>query len=931
MSHDKRQPSAADSGAKPASGDSASTRVLPGAHEVPSDAGPWPQPGQAVAGYRLIRLLGAGGMGQVFLARQEHPQREVALKLIHRGLAVPEVLARFALEAEALGRLRHQGIAQIYTAGTLQRPEGSVPYLVMEYVEGRPLREYAASVGLADRILLLATICDAVEHAHQRGVIHRDLKPGNILVTPGGLPKVLDFGVARIAGTDANTEHTPQLTRAGIMIGTLSYMSPEQTRTDRDEVDTRSDVYALGVLGYEMLSGRMPYPLPDDQHGIVSTIRETTPIALGKIVPSCRGDIETIIGKALEKPRDRRYPSAGAMADDLRRHLANEAILARPPTIGYRLSKFARRNPALTTSLALAALLAVAGVVGITTFAVREQAARQAAEREAARALATLDFVRSVLSQANPALAGSSDVSVREALRAASDMIAVSYAAQPDTEVELRTLLGNVLLSQGDFDAAGAELSHALALAERTLDVNDRRRLLAESQSAQALGLRGELTRAQALLAALIPRMEASLPADAIELLEARKALAQLRTELGDTEGLEAEVLAIGALVPARRDASTAQLRVDLDTLLAFLARTRGDLDAVVELRRQVAEVSRRDFGEDSLITMIAVDNLALALSEAGQREAAAELQRAQIEGFSARIGEQHPNTLRARNNLGSLLLALGELPEAREQLETARAGMAGIPASHDLHALLAMNLATVAFFEGRLDEAEALLQEAVERMLAERGELHPDSIQAMLSYAVLLHHRQRIEDARHWHRRTLDAVERRFGAQHAMSLQAASEFAAFLRDAGELDAALAAFADLLPRIEAAQGATAPQALITLYQYSGALQRAGRHAEALPLSARLLEHADAVLGESSPFALLAPNRHARSLVAGGRLDEAEALLRASWTRLEAAGVSPEWLSWLAETHAELEAARGDSAAEAEWRARATELAAAGID
>src|SRR5262249_43907834 len=276
----------------------------------------------AIARYRVVRLLGEGGMGTVYEAEQDNPRRTVALKVIRAGLASEILLKRFVREAEILGRLRHPGIAQVYDAGLA---ESGQPYFVMELIAGMPLDEYAGEHALdaRGRLELAARVCDAVQHAHERGVIHRDLKPGNILVEPSGQPRVLDFGVARALDDDrlSSTDHT----RTGQLVGTLNYMSPEQATGNRAGLDGRSDVYALGVAFFELLAGRPPYalehlPLPE----AVRVIREQEPVRLGSLDARLRGDVEIIAAKALEKDRQRRYPSAADLAADIRRHLNNE-------------------------------------------------------------------------------------------------------------------------------------------------------------------------------------------------------------------------------------------------------------------------------------------------------------------------------------------------------------------------------------------------------------------------------------------------------------------------------------------------------------------------------------------------------------------------------------------------------------------------------
>jgi WD40 repeat protein/predicted Ser/Thr protein kinase len=323
---------------------SAIARTRPGVAQDARPSAPHVLAGQ----YRIIRVIGEGGMGTVFEAEQSRPRRTVALKALRRGYSSRQMLQRFEHEMQILGRLHHPGIAQIYEAGAADPAEPDQAYFAMEFIHGLPLTEYAqhSHLSVAARLELLARVCDAIQHAHQKGIIHRDLKPSNILVEAGGQPKVLDFGVARTL--DADADITSLHTSAGQLVGTLPYMSPEQVGGSDvpagDDVDTRTDVYSLGVLLFELLAQRRPLEfkgksLPE----AARVIREEAPPKLGAIDPTFRGDIETIAGKALEKDRTRRYQSAADMAADIRRHLAGEPIAARQDSALYIVRRRLRR------------------------------------------------------------------------------------------------------------------------------------------------------------------------------------------------------------------------------------------------------------------------------------------------------------------------------------------------------------------------------------------------------------------------------------------------------------------------------------------------------------------------------------------------------------------------------------------------------------
>ena len=425
--------------------------------------------------YRIVAVMGEGAMGIVYEAEQERPRRRVALKIIRPGVATPAMLRRFEHEYEFLGRLQHPGIAQIYQAGVADTGYGPQPYFAMELVRGRRLDEYVRikELGLRERLSLIADIADAVQHAHHRGVIHRDLKPANILVTETGGPKVLDFGLARAA--QAELQSTVQ-TMAGEVVGTMSYMSPEQVVGDMSELDTRSDVYALGVILYELLSGRLPFDLSRKSlPEAVRIIRDDEPARLSSISRTLPADVATIVAKALEKDKLRRYGSAAELAEDIRRFLRNEPIVARRPSASYQVRKFAHRHKGLVGG-AIAVLIAlVAGVVVSTWQAVRAsraervaQARANDAQAEKAKAEAVTKFLTEMLASADPARAQGREVTVRAAVdEAARKIDAGAMAGQPGGRGRGAQRDRDDLRGTGVVRAGGAQLRTALDLESR--------------------------------------------------------------------------------------------------------------------------------------------------------------------------------------------------------------------------------------------------------------------------------------------------------------------------------------------------------------------------------------------------------------------------------------------------------------------------------
>ncbi|MBC8203748.1 MAG: protein kinase [Planctomycetes bacterium] len=318
--------------------------------------------------YKILGIIGSGGMGHVYEAMQEAPRRRVALKVIKGGAASDMALRRFEFETQILAKLHHPNIAQIYEAGTWKSPEGEVPFFAMEYIPGRRgIIEYAQKrdLSIRDRLELFTKVCEAVHHGHQKGVIHRDLKPDNILVDTNGEPKIIDFGVAR--ATDADLAVTTMQTTMGQLIGTLQYMSPEQCDADPDRIDTRSDVYALGVILFQLLSGKLPYDLRRQAiHEAVRVIKEQRPDSMATLSGTLKGDVDTIAMKALEKDRNRRYQSAAELANDIGHFLNSEPIEARPLSLAYQLRLFTKKYKRTCAAMIALTLTIILGILGTT-------------------------------------------------------------------------------------------------------------------------------------------------------------------------------------------------------------------------------------------------------------------------------------------------------------------------------------------------------------------------------------------------------------------------------------------------------------------------------------------------------------------------------------------------------------------------------------
>ena len=666
---------------------------------------------ETIGQYRIESVIGEGGMGAVYLARQSNPDREVALKVIRAGYASRQLLRRFELEAQVLGRLHHKGIAHIYEAGTFDTPRGPRPYFAMECVRGQPLDVYANANKLTrrERMALVADIADAVHHAHVNGIVHRDQKPGNIIVTPDGQPKVLDFGVAR--ATDSDIKTTTIQTDVGQLIGTVPYMSPEQVTGDPDEIDARSDVYALGVLLYELLAGRPPHNLGKTMlHEAVRIIREEDPAPLSSLNRTLRGDPDTIVAKAMEKDKLRRYQSAADLAADLRRHLADEPIVARPPTTMYQLTKFARRHRALVGGLVAVFVVLTAGIIASTALAVRATAAERGARASLAEAEATVDFLDDMLAAVDPGEMGK-DVTVRAVLDEASREINRSFAERPLVAARLHSTVGRTYLSLGLPAASAPHIEEAHAIYTRELGANSSQSMRAAAEIAHTTFASGRIEEGERMMLETIQRLTDAFGrehpdtiyamtrlaagyaehseydkaldvlretvelntfvhgADHPDTLAAQSGLAQTLTDLNQFD--EAGVLLQTALANATRafgsdHPNTLSIRVNF----AWYQYMSKQFEEAVATGEPLLEDMIRVLGEEHQNTGNVMNNLAIAYKQVGRWDDSEALQRRGLQIAQDTLGPRHPSTLISMTNIGSFLCNRDQPEEALEFLE---------------------------------------------------------------------------------------------------------------------------------------------------------------------------------------------------------------------------------------------------------------------
>lgn len=694
---------------------------------------------ERIGPYRIEAQVGEGGMGRVYRAREQHPPREVALKLM-RGLDSAGQL-RFRREAELLAALEHPHIARLYAAGEADLGGLRMPWLAMEFVHGSDLVSHAraARLDLRARIRLLIEVVRAVHFAHGRGVIHRDLKPGNILVDAEGAPKILDFGVARLGDDEVG------MTQQGQVLGTVPYMSPEQLAGRSREVDVRSDVYALGVIAYELIADRLPYPRLSTSSVMeaLEIVQRQAPAELATLQPSARGDLNLVVMKALASEPARRYASAAEFAADLERVLDHRPVEARAPTVGYLISRFVRRNRALSAAALLVLAILLAATAVSLDFAFDEAQARSLADQRAAEAEAVTAFLEQMLASADPEQARGARLSV-------GDVLAVAARSLPQAELpdpvatRLLQVLGRAYLNLGEVDEALPLIEAGQTRAAGMGAAGEEARQAGEILLANADVARGQYPDAQSRVAALLAK-----PGTGAEIeVEARQVAAHVRVMQGSY--VEA-VQQLRSLIEFAGERLGPQHRATLTARhnLASTLQSMGRLDEALAEGESTYAVRREVLGETHPDTLHSLNLLSAVNHRLGQSELAEQQMRSLIDLRTQVVGADNPSTLITRRNLAVLMVQTGRKQEALDMLvelyaDSSRAIGVTAPQTLSLTQLMAFVYSDL----GRHQEAFELLRQTVDAQIAAGGPSEPQLLLPRNDLGMTLLDLGRIDEA---------------------------------------------------------------------------------------------------------------------------------------------------------------------------------------
>ena len=783
--------------------------------------------GSSIGPYRLQRILGEGGMGVVYLAEQMEPiQRRVALKVIKIGMDSREVLARFDLERQTLALMDHPNIARVIDAGATSRGR---PFFVMDYVPGVPITEYCDTrrLGVAERIELFLAVCEAIQHAHLKGIVHRDVKPSNVIVTEvdgRAMPKVIDFGLAK--ATRQRLAERSAFTQFGRLIGTPEYMSPEQAGLIDGDVDSRTDLYSLGILLYEILAGAPPLdaaalrraglegllrqirvaPAPRPSVRISSLGDAAVEIARNRrtdrstLMRRLQGELDWVVMKTIEKDRDRRYATVQELAAELRRYLNHEPVEAGPPGAMYRLGKFVRRHRLGVAAAAAVLAALVLGVVGTSVGWLRASRAEQRAvlaedeaREEADAAQQVSDFLVDLFQVSSPGSVPVETITAPDILARGAEKIRAELDGQPLIQARMLFTISGVYRNLGLH-------GKALALAEEALRIRER-----------------------------------ELPADHIDLSYSLDRIGLLQVDIGLFEEAD-EAIAAALAIHDRTLAADDPRRIPILTSLLALNVEAGRYQEAEPVARRIQEIAEKAHGPES------------------------------------------PELASIQENLGTVLIELGRLDEAEPVLVSAVEKMRQLHGEdHVLYARTATRLALLYRRLARFDEAVLLLQRIIEIQELNLGPVHTQLGDSIANLAVCFAMQGRYAEAAPLFSRVVQIAEEQFGLDHVDVGGGLTNVGNVQRDLGNYGEAEKAYRRSLEILERAVGPDAPVVALACGNLAGLYSRLGRGEESLALHRRALAIREKALGMEHPRTAMSLDNVAAALRDQGGLEEAEPL------------------------------------------------------
>ena len=761
-----------------------------------------------------MTLIGEGGFGAVYEALQERPvRRRVALKIIKLGMDTKQVIARFEAERQALAMMNHPHIARVFEAGATDTGR---PYFVMEFVEGVAITEFCDQAQLSprQRLELFMLVCEAVQHAHQKGIIHRDLKPSNVLVTRHDgepVPKVIDFGIAK-ATRQRLTEKT-LVTEAGQLIGTPAYMSPEQAQMGETDIDTRSDIYSLGALMYELLTGRTPFDTRTFQRlaypEIQRIIREKDPptpstrvsglgedlvevardrnIEPGTLPRLLRGDLDWIVMRALEKDRARRYSTASELAADIGRHLRHEPVTASPPSVPYRLRKFVRRHRigvAAGAVVALALLIGMGGMTWALSWALRAEAR---ARHDAETAMQVSDFLVGLFGAPDPIRAERNSITAREILDRGAEKIRNDRELPLMVRARLLRTIGETYRGLALWNEARSMVEEALAIYRAELGLNHK--LVGEAlyHLARINHQAGDRVTARRQIESTIEIYERTYGPDDAMVAFARSMLANVLREAGDHQ--------------AARSAYEHALKSQEDfygaddwhvgwtlTNFAELLQVMGEYQAARAMHERALRILETRYGPDNVAVTYVLTDLAKVFVELGDFEAARPLYERNLAIRERELGPDHPHTAWALKDLGWLLTLTGEYEQAQYLFERSLAVFESAAPTHVVFTIDDYGALLVRM--GDFERAGQLYERALLILEQDYEPDHPELAKALHGFAVLRRAQRRYDDAEPLFERALQLREAIFEPDHPHTAKLLFDLAVLYREQGRYEEA---------------------------------------------------------------------------------------------------------------------------------------------